>query len=127
MIKGSAILEFILKNRRGKAFKDFTVGDIMSTVSEAASLNGLAMVIDNNNDLSAIAIGFPYIKDSTQEKFLHVHTVLTTKIGDLKTLLLEFQNRFPNFTITARRRGKIVKYLNTPKLIKRLWATSDKM
>ena len=124
MTSGKDILDFVLANRRGKAFKGFSPFDIMSTISDAASVNGLGMVEDEGGKLSAIAVCFPY--DTSKNKFLHVHTVLTTKSGDLKHLLRLLMLRFPDFILTARRRDKFVKYINTPRLIEKLWVTSDK-
>lgn len=126
MTKGQDILDFILANRRGKAFKGFSTMDIMSTIMDAAQLDGLGMIERENGKLSAIAIGFPYVKCSG-EKFLHIHSILTTQKGDLQNLLLLFLKRFPGFTITARRKGKFVKYNNTPRLINKLWATSNRI
>ena len=124
MTSGRDILDFVLNNRRRKAFKDFSPFDIMSTVSDAASVNGLGMLEGEDGKLSAIAVGFPY--ETTKDRFLHIHTVLTTKPGDLKHLLRLLMQRFPGFILTARRRGKFVRYTNTPRLIEKLWVTSDK-
>jgi len=127
MLKGKDILDFVLKNRRGKAFAGFSTFDIMSTIQDSDSVNGLGMVVNDNNQLIALAIGFPY--ENSHGKFLHIHSILTAREnsqGGLKALLKLFLQRFPGFTISARRKGKFSVYSNTPKLLKRLWVTSDK-
>ena len=115
------VLDFILEYRRKEAFRNYSNDEIMSVVLEAFKVDGLALLREGNR-YTAIAVGFP----QRQFKVLHIHTIITTEANDIIYLVNEYFKRFPGFRITAKRKGKYIQY-NTPKLLKHLWATKDKV
>lgn len=115
------VVAFIKHYRRKGAFKDFSDEEILKALYDASQVDGLAILVYENR-VTAVGLGRP----NHQLKHLHVHTILTTQSSDLINFVGIYLERFPGYAITAFRKGKL-RYYNTERLIKHLWATKDKV
>lgn len=116
-VKFMDIIRFIRDHRSNKVFKGWTTKDILAAVGKALDNDSL-VVVERNDKISAVVL-FDRGKET-----IHIIALVTTHIEDLKVLLAVYLEKFKGTKLTARRRGKFVKY-PTAKLIRRLW-TKDK-
>lgn len=104
------VVDFIMKHRRGKAFRNYTHSGVRINISWAAANNSLVCVYDDLDDtLIGVGVGF------REAGILHVENILTIRKGVLKTMMRWFHSMYPNHRITARRHDKFVTY-DTPRL-----------
>jgi len=114
IIKGDDLVQWIIKNRTGNAFKDFTAYEIASTLQKAAKEQVLGIIQDQYNTICAVVTGFRV----DEEKIIYLTHVLGR--GYLKILLNLFVHRYPGWTLQAKRKGRIITY-NTEKLMRRIY------
>ena len=96
------LIQFVLRNRRGKAFKGWTPQQIGWRIERALNNGGLAMAV---NDKGAI-VGLCCATPDHEKKVLHVDEILTTWPQALSGIIQKYKQWFDGFEITARRRGK---------------------
>lgn len=110
------MLAFVMKHRKGAAFKGFTPAQIYSTLRFAESLGGLAFVVAPDGSIAGVVTAIP----DERRAMLRISHILCIKNNALPLLIAEFYERFPGFKLCAKRRGKEIVYNDTDKLCMRL-------
>ena len=96
---------FVLKHRKNKVFKDFSIGEIVQDITTAIGKNAFAYVQDEGGRLKGIIVCEPVPATRT----LHVKQWLC--IGPCLREFSELYRRLYNgWTITANRRDRSVVY-----------------
>lgn len=107
---------FITRHRKNtKAFKDWQPIDIINGIVNALKLNCCVVDRDYYGVIQGILLGKPD-KDT---QILHINEILIAQgsEGVVKRMLLEFNQRFPGYSIQAKRKGKVVRYFKTARLV----------
>lgn len=108
--------DWILSNRRGCAFKDYTAHRIICQITSAANNNTIAYVLDTNQQLCGVGIGH-----LVGDTLFFVDDVLITQKSSLKILVEWLKQQYPKRTIIGLRHMKSVHIFNNPnKLLKYL-------
>jgi hypothetical protein len=108
------IVAFIIKNRKGKVCKDWSLNQIRTSV--ILSLNQRALsYTTNGSEITGIVMGDVY----EVNKILHINAILTTDKDALRLLVKQFSLYFKGWKLTADRRVKLISY-DTAKLISKL-------
>lgn len=117
MILVTDLVSFVLRNRKGKVFKDWEPWQIDVVISQAISRNSICVdICDVSGIIFGIVIGTPDVS----KKVMHIDQILTTHDSTMRKFGQWFRENYPEFTITAIRRGKFVDYgKNTIKLLER--------
>ena len=105
MTIGKAV-EYVLKNKRGYAFKDCTERHIASLIIKCDKLGGVVTLTNENDKMVGIACFIPYPTTKT----IYVHDMVTTSKNALACFMTYFINHYPNWHLEAMRRGKFVEY-----------------
>jgi len=92
-------VEFIRKNN---ILKEWTDTEIYNEIAHAIFNNTLLYTVNKNGVLSGIVFG----TDFKEEKRLHIKCLAGH--GNLKSYIELFKRRYPDYFITAYRRGKFV-------------------
>lgn len=106
------MLEFILKHRRGDAFKDYSALEIFETLRFCAAVDGLACVTKPDGAIAGVVTAIP----NHGEKQLRITNILCTEPIALVALIQTFYSSYPDYTLTAKRHGKECIYNDTNKL-----------
>ena len=116
------LVQFVLANRKGKAFIGFTEEQIASEILQAAEENTMHYVIDNDKNVCGIVIA----SKVEEMRMMFIKNILTTKPFALKHFVKRFKERFPDYRLRAFRwhgadktKCDLVDY-NTDKLCNRL-------
>jgi len=107
------LVDFILENRRGKVFKNWSDAAIYSYICECLETNTLAYATHEGKVVGVVC------GTKTLQKNIYIMEILTTRAGVLKQFVAFFKRIYPDYTLTAHRRGKYIEY-NTPKLVAKL-------
>lgn len=107
------LVDYVMLNRRGKAFVDWMPSHIADEFVAAAERR-LLIYVESNGVIDGVAHGIRY---SNGDVF--VTNILTTKKGALQQILRRFKQLYPKAKLEARRHGKL-KHYNTPRLIEKL-------
>src|SRR6266516_3688079 len=110
------LVNFVLKNRKGKAFQEWTADEIALAFSKAFMKNEAAWSINKQGEIDGVIIAHAF----PEAKILYIENILTTSRGVIKSFLQLYYKLYPGFSIEARRRGKYTSYKNTEKLLKRM-------
>lgn len=116
------LVEYVLKNRRGKAFFGYTEQQIAIDILMFAKMGTMLYDVNDNDEICGIVIA-----DKTEEdKTMFVRDVLTTSPNTLKKFIAHFKSKFPTYRLIAQRwrglgrnKAKIVNY-NTDKLCNKI-------
>ena len=109
------LVDFVVAKRKGAAFRDWPYAMIATGIYQAAESNTLAYHRDSNNKLDGIVIA----RRDDLKRNIHVINILTTNPGVIELMALQFVTLFPNYTLTAYRRGKLITY-DTVKIIAKI-------
>lgn len=110
-------IQFVLKHRKDKVFRDFSPEQIFETVKQAAYKGAFCYVIDEDTEeLVGILTAEPY----PEIKQLHVTHILCTKRGAMRQMLKQFEKYYSGWTLTATRRGERVIYKDTQRLCEKI-------
>ncbi len=104
------LVEFVLKNRRGNAFKAYHESAIASGIIYAAENGTLRYACNSKGEVCGIVTAFA--KDNT----LYIYDILTAEKWVFKEFIKVLKNEFVGYELSALRCGRQVKY-NTNKLI----------
>lgn len=105
MITFNKCIEYVLKNRKGDAFRDFSPEDIYATIQASAQVGAFCYVV-HDEELVGVVTGVPH--EAIQQ--LHITQILTTHKGALREMVSEFRARFPGWTLSATRGGTLSNY-----------------
>ena len=113
-IKVKDCVDFILKNRKGIAFKDWNPDDIALRVYD--KLINLGCVVDHDEEGNIL--GIIILKRDDSNKILHIENILCFPFkGSIKRFIQWFKINYPGWTIQGNRFGKgLIKY-KTERLI----------
>ena len=90
------LVQFILKNRKGLAFKDWTEEDITVNLILRFSKQEASFSINNETkEINGVVLACA----NEPSKTLRVVNILTTEPGVMKTFIRRFQSIYPDFTI----------------------------
>lgn len=109
-------VQFILENRKGKVFRDWTQDQIAMCLNEAIEAKALALSFSVEDGIDGICTGKP----DHERRILRVTHLLVGGREALRHILAFYRQRFSGWTITAKRRGREVIYSDTAKLVRRL-------
>lgn len=108
------LVEFVLANRRRKAFVGWGPVDIAEALVQAGQERTLLYATDGN-EITGVVHGNIY----RQSKTIYVCNVLTTRKGVLQSFIKRFAVLWPGYKLEARRHDRI-KHYDTPRLVQKL-------
>src|SRR5215475_8790165 len=94
MISIGQLAEWILKNRKGKAFRGYSFEKITNELMECADASSMLCVTDNNDIVGVICC-----KRDIHKRILYVYDILTIRKGIVKRMLEFAAREYPGFTI----------------------------
>lgn len=113
------LVQYVMLNRRGKAFTGWTEEQVAWELKTAAEEATMQYAMNQKDEIVGIVLAMK----SDSEAILYVKAVLTTEKWAMKQFVETFKQRFPNFQLRACRwkgSGKternFVKY-NTERLV----------
>lgn len=110
------LVKFVLDNRRGNAFKDYTENQIAEELFTGCTAGVVFYCVNATHDgIVGVVSGLADAKTLT----LHVNNVLATESWAIKRFMELYKENFDGYTLTARRYGREVKY-NSNKLYNKL-------
>lgn len=116
------LVDFVLKNRRGKAFLNYSELNIASSILTASLENTLLYSVDSDGNIDGIVVA----TKSPEIKVMFINNILTTRHSVLQLFVRTFRKLYPQYSLRAERwHGpdrsicKIVTY-NTDKLCSKL-------
>jgi len=109
------LVEFVLQNRKGNAFKDYHESTIASGIKRAADDGTMLYACEDDGSVVGVIIAF----DEPETKTMHVHDFLAIKPWVFRLFLTTFRQRWSEHELTGLRRGKLMKY-NTNKLVSKV-------
>lgn len=87
--------EWILQNRRGKAFRDYTFGQIVTEITNAIEQRVFTYSLDKEGNLQGIVCG----KRDDSKKEVHICSILTLRSGIVKDFMAQFLLCYPQYSI----------------------------
>lgn len=109
------LVEWIITNRKGSAFKGDTEFELMAGVQEDIANHNLLFVLDSNDKLIGVTT---FIIDH-ENGVLFVKNILITQYSALAIFAQHFKDHFQGFGICANRNNEEIMY-NTSRLINHL-------
>lgn len=109
------LADWIITNRRGRAFANYTKDTIMEEISEAIYY-GVFVYHCEDNKIQGVACGKRYDDD----KIIWIHDVLTTRPDIIKLFMERFLLVYPEWTIKGQRNGMTRTFSNPSALTSRL-------
>jgi len=107
------VVEYIMANRRGKAFYKWTRSEITLTLAEAVNEGTFLYSVDDRGNINGCVHGTRFVKDNV----LFVHNILTTGgTVVLINFIKRFRELFFGYRLEATRRGR-TKIYNTDKFV----------
>lgn len=107
--------DWVLEHRKGKVFQNQTPDQIEWAIARAIHAGGFTFAQDADEQIVGICCASP----NSVEKTLRVHHILAIDPTVLPSMIASFKKRFSGYTITAKRRGREIRY-RTERLIKLL-------
>lgn len=111
------LMQYIKENQKGDGFKEWSFDDLLKWMSKAVDDRTLYWSVDENNKLNGVVLGI-LSEDKTK---IFVAGILTTGKSVLKNFVNHLNKFYPNASLWANRKRKIVHY-NTPKLKQKILA-----
>lgn len=119
MITYGDMIAFVLSYRgHSKAFYEYTPEQIFEHLRSVATVGGLCYV-QEQGQLIGVVTAVP----NSATKQLKITNILTRNRQAIGVMVSEFTARFPDFKLTALRKGKQISY-NTPRLCRLLTSIS---
>lgn len=116
MITLGQLVKFILANRKGKAFKDYSEQTIAFQLIEASRNNALLYDVNEVGNPCGIIV---CERDDTN-KILHVHDILITDSRrTLGKFIRYFKQHLPDYTLSEQKKDQRV-LVKTDKLCRRI-------
>lgn len=96
------VVDWVIKNRAGKAFAGFSQHQIANTIAEAMATQGFGITLDEAGGIAGVVTARP----DRQNKVLHISHLLCTYPGVIPKLLEFYDRNFEGYRMTALRRGR---------------------
>lgn len=110
------IVRYVLKERKGNAFKDYSEENIASTILRGVKEETTLYSTRNNGSVCGVIVCFKEEKTKT----MFVNDILTSEPWVIPNFVMHFVKHFPSYTLSAMRKGKLINYKNTHKLCDKL-------
>lgn len=110
------IVDWIIANRKGKAFKDYSKEKIESEIYESIFFCIFLIAIDEDNNITGVVCGDRDIN----KKQIFIHDILTTKKGTIELFIKECYSRFPNYTLYGNKKTNKLRTFKTKQLMESL-------
>lgn len=107
------LTNYILVNRKGKAFLNWTRQQIVEIINQCLEDNSLGYAVDSDNKIVGVICAIKH----GQEKVLYITAVLCTAPKLLSKFVELYNILYPGWKLEALRRDKKVTY-NTDRLLK---------
>lgn len=107
---------FVLQNRRGKAFEDWTADELALAFLEGLGKKLAIYCVAPDGQLVGVALA----NSAPEYKVIHVVGVLTTNKFALPALISKFKELYPDWDLQGYRRGLLVRYFKTEKLVSKI-------
>lgn len=111
---------FVLKNRKGKVCKDWSIIEITFSIMNSLKQRTLTYSLNEAGQLNGLAWGVADYSKGT----LYVSNAITTEKCVLRTLIGYFDRTYPELNLTAHRHGKFVRY-NTNNLVRKIYGRTN--
>jgi len=108
-------VEFVLKHRKGNAFKDYEEHHIASDLLMCSNEGTMFYAVNPVGELCGVVTAIANV----DKKIMYVRDILAIERWVLPTFVRMFKERFPDYTITASRRCKERTY-NTVRLVNKI-------
>ena len=116
MISVGELAEWVIENRRGKAFYGYTFGKVIDEIIECQKKDGLLIISDG-----PVITGVICCEDRKEAKILFVYDILTTSKKALKQMLKYCIEHYPGYIIEGlKKTGKKRTFTNPTKLLCKL-------
>lgn len=109
------LVEWIMTNRKGNAFKDDSYEELVAGVQEDIANHNLLFVLDDKDKLIGVVT---FIADR-ENCVLFVRNILVTRYSALAILAQHFKEHFDGFVLCANRNNEEIMY-DTHRLINHL-------
>lgn len=109
------LVDWVLKNRCGKAFDGFSDIQIATVIVEAMECKCFGVIFDANREVAGVCTGEVNHKART----VRISHLLCTFPGVVPKLLTFYRQHFTGYRMIARRRGKEREY-DTERFLKKL-------
>ena len=110
------VAEWILRNRRGKAFEGYSLSSIIRQLSYCADNNTMLCVTEGNQ-----IVGVVCCEKHVDKKIMFIQDILTTKSGIVKRMAEFFRDNYPQYEFTGiNRHGRKRKFTSINKVVERL-------
>lgn len=104
-----ALVDFVLKHRRGKVFKDMSEDEVRYELARER----LVYATGPKGEV----IGLVVYRADHERRMLFIRRLLTTSRGVIRHFTAKAREWYPGFTLAARRREQPVTYERTPRLL----------
>lgn len=113
MVTLGQLVQYVLDNRKGNAFKDYDELTIALLIQRAASAGTMLYSCDSFDAPNGIVVA------TKMERRMHINDILTTDSSVMHVFVSTFKQRWPECQLTATRKGHLVQY-DTDRLCKKL-------
>lgn len=111
------LAEWILKNRKGPAFKDYTMATLCKEIVNCAEARTMMIVKDENDKIAGVYFG----EFNHPAKSFFIYDILATNTWVLKEMLLDFQKKYPDYSICGVKKHGIKRHFdNAQQILERL-------
>ena len=93
------LVEFVLKNRKGRAFYDCSEQHIAFDIWEAAKEGTMLYAVDNDKEICGIVVA----SKVEEMQMMFIKNILTTQPWAIKRFVEIFQQRYPDYRLRAQR------------------------
>ena len=115
MVTLGELVKFVLENRKGNAFRDYAELAIASGIKDASEQGTLLYALDKSDQLCGIIV----CTEDRKNQLMHVNNFLATQSWVLYSFIKNFIQNWPDFTLTAKRKNKVIHY-DTKKLYNKI-------
>ena len=117
MITLGKIAEWVLDNRRGKAFVRYTLKETLDEITWCSDKRTIIVVTDDNGYIVGVTTG----RVDVNENVFFVYNVLTTKPGIFQQMKQWIHTNFPGYTIEGVIRGiRRIQYRQSQQTVNRI-------
>ena len=102
------IVDWVIKNRRGMAFKEYPPNKIANCIKDAIK-HDVFVFSHTDRVINGIACG----ERNDEEQYIFIHDVLTTQPGIVKKFILYCYTKYPSYAIYGMAHGHY-RLINNP-------------
>ena len=101
MISVGQLADWIIANRKGDAFKQFSWEEIVITINESIEQNALICAVDNDS-IFGVCCG----ELDTERRVYHAANIITVTPRAMVAMIHRFKELFPKYEVRVKRKGK---------------------